>query len=223
VHQDLDFADGNDQPLAVPPRRSEALTIKRGVQISRGAITNEFDIDYVDAHYLLTGGAALKEAAKALYVRKFRHRCSGSGGLRAQVVAGSNPQRAAYQRCLAALAGTIVLIAACGGSTSPVPISYRTFIEQVQAGSVRSIAAAGRTVTARFQHPVTYPPTSNSKSINFSVQIPTYTPVDPLVQLLDKAYAPPRRWADHPSRTSITPLAGKPGPVPRLGQPVWIR
>jgi hypothetical protein len=87
---------------------------------------------------------------------------------------------------LAALAMAAVLLAACGGSTSPVPISYRSFIEQVQAGNVRSITAAGRAVSGRFKHPVTYPPTADSRSTTFSVQIPTYTPIDPLVRVLNK-------------------------------------
>jgi hypothetical protein len=76
VHQYLDFADRSDQPFTVAPRRSKAMTDQRGVQISRGAITNEFEIEDVDAHYRLAGGPALKETAKALYVRKFRHRWS---------------------------------------------------------------------------------------------------------------------------------------------------
>ena len=76
------------------------------------------------------------------------------------------------------------MIAACGGSSAPVPISYRSFIEQVQAGNVRSVSAAGRAISGTFKHPVTYPPTAHSKTVTFSVEVPTYTPVAPLERLL---------------------------------------
>jgi hypothetical protein len=65
-----------------------------------------------------------------------------------------------------------------------VPISYRSFIAQVQAGNVRSISAVGRAISGTFKHPVTYPPTAHAKTASFSVEIPTYAPVAPLVQLL---------------------------------------
>lgn len=76
------------------------------------------------------------------------------------------------------------MVAACGGSSAPVPISYRSFIEQVQAGNVRSVSAAGRAISGTFKHPVTYPPTAHSKTIKFSVELPTYTPIAPLARLL---------------------------------------
>jgi ATP-dependent Zn protease len=79
-----------------------------------------------------------------------------------------------------------VTLAACGGSSSSVQISYRSFIEEVQAGNVRSVSADGRAISGTFRHPVTYPPTAQSKSIEFSVEIPTYTPKAPVVQLLRK-------------------------------------
>jgi hypothetical protein len=77
-----------------------------------------------------------------------------------------------------------VSLAACGASSSSVQISYRSFIEEVQAGNVRSISANGRAISGTFRHPVTYPPTAQTKSIRFSVEIPTYTPKAPVVQLL---------------------------------------
>ena len=76
------------------------------------------------------------------------------------------------------------MVAACGGSSAPVPISYRSFIEQVQAGNVRSVSAAGRAISGTFKHPVTYPPTADSKTVKFSVELPTYAPVAPLERLL---------------------------------------
>lgn len=79
-----------------------------------------------------------------------------------------------------------LMIAACGGSSSPVQISYRSFIEQIQAGNVRSISAAGRAISGRFKHPVTYPPTASTKTVNFSVEIPTYVPKAPVVRLLKR-------------------------------------
>ena len=90
-------------------------------------------------------------------------------------------------RRLAALALAVLValtVAACGGGSSPVPISYRSFIEQVQAGNVRSISAVGRAISGTFKHPVTYPPTANAKTARFSVEVPTYAPVAPLVRLL---------------------------------------
>ncbi|HEY3946957.1 MAG TPA: ATP-dependent metallopeptidase FtsH/Yme1/Tma family protein [Solirubrobacteraceae bacterium] len=83
-----------------------------------------------------------------------------------------------------AVALTAVTLAACGGSSSSVQISYRSFIEEIQAGNVRSISANGRAISGTFKHPVTYPPTAQTKSIKFSVEIPTYTPKAPVVQLL---------------------------------------
>lgn len=83
-----------------------------------------------------------------------------------------------------AAALSAVMLAACGGSSSSVQISYRSFIEEVQAGNVRSISANGRAISGTFKHPVTYPPTAQTKSIKFSVEIPTYTPKAPVVQLL---------------------------------------
>jgi hypothetical protein len=86
-----------------------------------------------------------------------------------------------------AVAGLVALsIAACGASSAPVPISYRSFIEQVQAGNVRSISAAGRAISGTFKHPVTYPPTAHSKTLKFSVQLPAYAPVAPLERLLKR-------------------------------------
>jgi hypothetical protein len=90
-------------------------------------------------------------------------------------------------RRLSALALAVLvalIITACGGGSSSVPISYRSFIEQVQAGNVRSISAAGRAIAGTFKHPVTYPPTAHAKTARFSVEIPTYAPVAPLVRLL---------------------------------------
>jgi hypothetical protein len=37
-----------------------------------------------------------------------------------------------------------------------------------------------------FKHPVIYPPTAQSKSTRFSAEIPTFTPIRPLVRLLKK-------------------------------------
>lgn len=85
-----------------------------------------------------------------------------------------------------AAALSAVTLAACGGSSSSVQISYRSFIEEVQAGNVRSISANGSAISGTFKHPVTYPPTAQTKSIKFSVEIPTYTPKAPVVQLLRK-------------------------------------
>jgi ATP-dependent Zn protease len=85
-----------------------------------------------------------------------------------------------------AAALTAVTLAACGGGSSSVQISYRSFIEQVQAGNVRSISAHGRAIAGTFKHPVTYPPTAQTKSVRFSVEIPTYTPKAPVVQLLKR-------------------------------------
>ncbi|HZO79969.1 MAG TPA: ATP-dependent metallopeptidase FtsH/Yme1/Tma family protein [Solirubrobacteraceae bacterium] len=87
---------------------------------------------------------------------------------------------------LTAAALTAITLAACGGSSSSVQISYRSFIEEIQSGNVRSISANGRAISGTFKHPVTYPPTAQSKSMRFSVVIPTYTPKAPVVQLLKK-------------------------------------
>ncbi|MGN6168087.1 MAG: hypothetical protein ACTHQQ_07920 [Solirubrobacteraceae bacterium] len=77
-------------------------------------------------------------------------------------------------------------LAACGGSSSLVPISYRSFIEEIQAGNVRSISVSGRAVSGTFKHPVTYPPTAQTKTSKFSVEIPTYTRKAPVVRLLKR-------------------------------------
>jgi ATP-dependent Zn protease len=77
-----------------------------------------------------------------------------------------------------------LMLAACGGSSSSVEISYRSFIEQVQSGNVRSVSAAGRAISGTFKHAVTYPPTAQTKSVRFWVEIPTYAPKAPVVRLL---------------------------------------
>jgi hypothetical protein len=95
------------------------------------------------------------------------------------------PRLALRRLAAPALAVLVALmVAACGGGSSPVPISFRSFIEQVQAGNVKSISAVGRAISGRFKHPVTYPPTAHAKTASFSVEIPTYAPVAPLVRLL---------------------------------------
>ena len=78
------------------------MTVKSGVQISGGAIANEFDIRDVNAPYCPAGGSALEETAKALDIRKLRHRRSGSGDLRARAAVGPSPQR-----------GTIAVLSDC--------------------------------------------------------------------------------------------------------------
>jgi hypothetical protein len=94
--------------------------------------------------------------------------------------------RLALRRLAALALGVLValMVAACGGGSSPVPISFRSFIEEVQAGNVKSISAVGRAISGTFKRPVTYPPTAHGKSASFSVEIPTYAPVAPLVRLL---------------------------------------
>ena len=79
-----------------------------------------------------------------------------------------------------------LVLGACGGSSSPVQISYVSFIQEVEAGNISSISASGRQIVGTFEHPVTYPPTAQTKSTRFLVELPTYTPIRPLERLLRK-------------------------------------
>jgi hypothetical protein len=72
------------------------MTVKRGVQISGGAIANEFDIRDVNAPYRPARRSALEETAKALYIRKLRHGRSGSRDPCARAAAGP---RSAWHDC----------------------------------------------------------------------------------------------------------------------------
>src|SRR5438067_10051968 len=80
---------------------------------------------------------------------------------------------------------TVVLLAPGPHERIQVPYSP-FFLQQVQAGNVKSISSRGETVQGEFKHAVRYPPTgSNSKTATrFGTEVPTFADTKPLSKLL---------------------------------------